>query len=100
MLSGWKTGGSPSIGMSFKTKLRVRNPKAAIPCLARHSLLENAREVKMNELLKLAIDAHGGLDQWNSLHTVAVNVSVGGALWSLKRQQGLFADARYEADTH
>jgi len=54
----------------------------------------------MNELLKLAIDAHGGLDQWNSLHTVAINVSVGGALWSLKRQEGLFADARYEADTH
>lgn len=54
----------------------------------------------MNDLLKLAIEAHGGLDRWNSLHTVAADLSIGGTLWSLKRQDGLFADGRYEADTH
>ena len=54
----------------------------------------------MNELLELAIEAHGGLDRWNSLHTVAADLSIGGLLWSLKGQDGLFSDARYEADTH
>jgi hypothetical protein len=54
----------------------------------------------MNELLELAIEAHGGLDRWNSLHTVAADLSIGGLLWSLKGQDGLFVDSRYEADTH
>lgn len=54
----------------------------------------------MNELLELAIAAHGGLDRWHSYRTVSLELSVGGALWHLKGQAGLFATARYEADTH
>jgi hypothetical protein len=53
----------------------------------------------MNELLELAIAAHGGLDRWHSYRTVSLELSVGGALWHLKGQAGLFATARYEADT-
>jgi hypothetical protein len=54
----------------------------------------------MSDLLETAIGAHGGLDRWNSLRTVAVELAVGGVLWELKGQAGLFAAARYEADTH
>jgi hypothetical protein len=54
----------------------------------------------MNELLELAVAAHGGLDRWHSYRTVSLELSVGGALWHLKGQAGLFANATYEADTH
>src|SRR3984893_11462913 len=54
----------------------------------------------MNELLELAVAAHGGLDRWHSYRTVALELSIGGALWHLKGQAGLFARATYEADTH
>ncbi|RDS80952.1 hypothetical protein [Dyella psychrodurans] len=54
----------------------------------------------MNDLLKTAITAHGGLDRWNAYRSVSVRLSVGGALWDFKGQSGLFADSRYLADTH
>jgi hypothetical protein len=54
----------------------------------------------MNALLKLAADAHGGLDRWQRLGAVSADLSIGGALWDLKRQTGLFSRATYEADLH
>ena len=54
----------------------------------------------MSELLDLAVTAHGGLQRWNTLRTVRLELSVGGALWDLKGQTGLFAKATYEADIH
>ena len=52
----------------------------------------------MSDLLDLAIAAHGGLERWNTFRTVKLELSVGGALWDLKSQTGLFAKATYEAD--
>jgi hypothetical protein len=54
----------------------------------------------MNELLELAVAAHGGLDRWLPYRSVSLELSVGGVLWELKGQAGLFANATYEADTH
>jgi hypothetical protein len=54
----------------------------------------------MSDLLETAIAAHGDLNRWNSLRGVAAELSVGGVLWELKGQAGLFAIARYEADIH
>ena len=54
----------------------------------------------MNELLDLAVAAHGGLDRWHSYRSVSLELSVGGVLWELKGQTGLFTDATYQADTH
>jgi hypothetical protein len=54
----------------------------------------------MNELLERAVAAHGGLDRWHSYRSVSLELSVGGVLWELKGQAGLFANATYEADTH
>jgi|HubBroStandDraft_3_1064219.scaffolds.fasta_scaffold100732_2 hypothetical protein len=54
----------------------------------------------MNELLELAVTAHGGLERWTSYRSAALQLSVGGALWSLKGHEGLFADATYHADIH
>ncbi|MFC4527174.1 hypothetical protein ISN76_10750 [Dyella halodurans] len=52
----------------------------------------------MNELLELAVEAHGGLKRWQALRHVAAELSVGGVIWELKGQPGLFSNANYSAD--
>jgi len=42
----------------------------------------------MNELLKLAIKAQGGLDQWRQFYTVSAHLIVGGVLWGMKGHEG------------
>ena len=50
----------------------------------------------MDELLALAIDAHGGLNAWNKFKILHVRASIGGALWDMKRIPGLFGNVRLE----
>jgi hypothetical protein len=50
----------------------------------------------LNSLLKLAVEAHGGLSAWEKLQGLRANVSVGGALWDLKHTPGLFAKINVE----
>ena len=38
---------------------------------------------EMNDLLRLAVDAHGGLARWNRLKTVKASVSITGAIWQV-----------------
>lgn len=38
----------------------------------------------MQELLKRVLDAHGGLDRWNSFKTVSATVVTGGDFWATK----------------
>lgn len=52
----------------------------------------------MSDLLDFAVKAHGGLDAWRRLQSVSIDLSIGGALWDLKGQAGLFTVATYEAD--
>lgn len=52
----------------------------------------------MENLLKLAIDAHGGLDRWNQFEKIKVHMKVGGVLWSLKGQEGVISDTYYETE--
>jgi hypothetical protein len=54
----------------------------------------------MNELLDLAVAAHGGLERWSSYAAAELELSVGGVLWDLKGCAGLFTSATYEADLH
>ena len=49
-------------------------------------------------LAKLAIEAHGGLDHWRRFKTVSARLLNGGALWPLKRQQGVLDDVRVRVD--
>jgi hypothetical protein len=53
----------------------------------------------VGDLLATALAAHGGLDRWRQFDTIELDVSIGGALWDLKGQTGLFADTRFRADT-
>jgi hypothetical protein len=38
----------------------------------------------MNDLLKLAVKAHGGLDRWNKVKAIKVAASITGAIWYVK----------------
>jgi hypothetical protein len=53
----------------------------------------------VEELLKLAIDRHGGGRRWAKLSGFRAEVSVGGAIWSLKGQAGLLDGVVLEGPT-
>ena len=50
----------------------------------------------MDSLLKLALEAHGGLKVWNKFRSLQAKVSIGGALWDQKQIPGLFKNSRVE----
>ena len=54
----------------------------------------------MNDLLKLAIHAHGGMDRWNAFGKLRTELSVGGAIWEIKQQPGLLTEKVFEIETH
>jgi hypothetical protein len=53
-------------------------------------------ERTMDNLLKFAVEAHGGLKAWNKLQSLHAHVSIGGALWDLKQLPGLFKNTRVD----
>src|ERR1700738_5620038 len=54
----------------------------------------------MEDLLALAVDAHGAMRRWDAIQTVTADLTIGGALWDLKGKTGILKEARYEADVH
>ena len=52
----------------------------------------------MTDLLKLAIEAHGGLDRWSRVTRIEAQASIGGAVWASKGQRGILDDVRVRAD--
>ena len=72
------------------------NPTARHRCLALHFRSTPTRGEPLNSLLKLAVEAHGGLSAWEKLQGLSANVSVGGDLWDLKHISGLFAKINVE----
>jgi hypothetical protein len=54
----------------------------------------------MNDLLKLAVEAHGGLGRWNQLSFVKADASITGAIWAVKGQPDVLKDVQLEAKLH
>jgi hypothetical protein len=54
----------------------------------------------MDDLLKLAIEAHGGLERWRQFKEVRANVSITGALWHLKGQPDVLKNVQVVAQLH
>ena len=54
------------------------------------------RRTRLDNLLKIATDAHGGLNAWNQFESVRASVSIGGALWDQKQLPGLFNNSRVD----
>src|ERR1700730_15984636 len=51
----------------------------------------------MNDLLELAVEAHGGLKRWSQLTTVKASLSITGTLWQLKGQPEALKDVGVKA---
>jgi hypothetical protein len=54
----------------------------------------------MNDLLQIAVDAHGGLSQWNQLKRAKASLSITGAIWLTKGKPDLLKDVSIEAELH
>jgi hypothetical protein len=57
-------------------------------------------EILMNDLLELAMAAHGGSDRWAQVKKITAQVAIGGGLWQLKGWPGVFSDASVSIDAH
>ena len=53
----------------------------------------------MNDLLQLAVTAHGGLKRWNEISTITVAASLTGAIWFVKSQGDYLKDVVMTVDT-
>jgi hypothetical protein len=53
----------------------------------------------MNDLLDSAVAAHGGLDRWNQVTSVAFDASITGAFWQFKGQGDALRDVHLEVNT-
>jgi len=53
----------------------------------------------MNELLALAVEAHGGSRRWEEKSWFSATASITGAIWELKGKPGLLADVVLEGET-
>jgi hypothetical protein len=54
----------------------------------------------MDNLLNLAIEAHGGLERWRQFNVVRANASITGALWHLKGQPDVPKNVQVAAQLH
>jgi hypothetical protein len=54
----------------------------------------------MNNLLDMAIKAHGGWERWQQITKLNAHISVGGGVWPLKGWPGVFSDAHVIAAAH
>jgi hypothetical protein len=53
----------------------------------------------MNELLELAVNAHGGLERWNKVKSVKVAASITGGIWYVKSQGNALSNVVMTIDT-
>jgi hypothetical protein len=52
----------------------------------------------LDNLLKFALEAHGGLNAWDRFQTLHANVSIWGALWDMKQLPGLLNKTSVDLD--
>jgi hypothetical protein len=50
----------------------------------------------MNSLLKLATEAHGGLDRWNRLNSLTARLSITGGIWHVNGRPDVLKNVRME----
>src|SRR5579859_3889308 len=85
-------GFSSNTGMSFRTKLQSNSLRAGIRCSGMCFRSKHDQNITrqpfsiMDDLLKLAIEAHGGLERWRQFKEARASASITGALWHLKGQ--------------
>ena len=53
----------------------------------------------MNDLLQLAITAHGGLERWEKVTSIEAGASITGAIWYVKGRPDVLKNVQVRADT-
>ena len=53
----------------------------------------------MNDLLSMAIKAHGGIDRWNTFSSVEITASITGAIWHVKGRPDVLKSVVMTTDT-
>jgi len=53
----------------------------------------------MNNLLDLAVQAHGGMERWRELSSIRVASSITGAIWFVKGKGAFLKDVILTANT-
>ena len=56
-------------------------------------------QFNMNELLKRAVEAHGGLDRWNKVKAIKVAASITGGIWYVKGKGDFLKNVVLMAET-
>lgn len=54
----------------------------------------------MNSMLKLATDAHAGLERWNTLTSLTARLSVTGAIWQVKGKPDVLKNIQIDLTLH
>src|SRR5580692_1770494 len=52
-----------------------------------------------NDLLKLVVEAHGGLARWNAIRTLEADMSITGGIWHVKQKPDIFRHVVAAIDT-
>ena len=53
----------------------------------------------MKDLLDMAVAAHGGLEHWNTIKTIDVDLSITGAIWYVKGRPNVLQNIAMEVHT-
>ena len=53
----------------------------------------------MNDLLEMAVAAHGGLERWNTVKTIDVQLSITGAVWYVKGRPNVLQNIAMQVHT-
>jgi hypothetical protein len=53
----------------------------------------------MNDLLEMAVAAHGGLERWSAVNTIDVDLSITGAIWYVKGRPNVLQNITMQVHT-
>ena len=57
------------------------------------------KRADMNDLLNIAITAHGGLDRWNKVNSIRISGSITGAIWNVKGREDVLKNLAMTLET-
>jgi hypothetical protein len=57
------------------------------------------KERAMNDLMNVAVEAHGGLKRWSRVTTVTVAASITGETWKVKGKPDCLKDVIFAVET-
>jgi hypothetical protein len=94
---------SPSRRLAYELASLMRLPVFSLTDCSVSRSTESFRArlqgTPMNDLLEMAVEAHGGIKRWNEFNTLRAELSIGGAIWEVKQQPGLLSDKMFEIKT-